>query len=204
MNISWFYLIKVKFSGHFWPYTLSAPSCTWFLMISMSVGLNLFILSWILVPICAPVKFLTCFPTWANNRNLIFQAKLQNSLCSCTSWGYMCNTNEICDTYPESSWYKLLKNARKSWNNHKSYCTILDNFGQKYPKTDTVDLLKKILTSQLGKQALKKIRKIIIQLHNVFCTGNYLQLFLSLEYVSSSALTHDVNNHRANMICTSS
>ena len=90
------------------------------------------------MPKCAPVKILTCFPTWANNRNLIFQAKLQNSLCSCTSWGYMCNTNEICDTYPESSWYKLLKNARKSWNNHKSYCTLLDNFGQKYPKTDTV------------------------------------------------------------------
>ena len=113
MNISWFYLIKVKFSGHFWPYTLSAPSCTWFLMISMSVGLNLFIISWVWVQICAPVKFLTYFPTWANNKNLIFQAKLQNSLCSCTSWGYMCNTNEICDTYSESSWYKLLKNAEK-------------------------------------------------------------------------------------------
>ena len=126
MNISWFYLIKVKFSGHFWPYTLSAPSCTWFLMISMSVGLNLFIISWVWVLICAPVKFLTYFPTWANNRNLIFQAKLQNSLCSCTSWGYMCNTNEICDTYPESSWYKLLKNARKSWNNHKSFWTLLE------------------------------------------------------------------------------
>ena len=98
MNISWFYLIKVKFSGHFWPYTLSAPSCTWFLIISMSVGLNLFIISWVWVLICAPVKFLTFFPTWASNRNLIFQAKLQNSLCSCTSWGYMCNTNEICDT----------------------------------------------------------------------------------------------------------
>ena len=131
MNISWFYLIKVKFSGHFWPYTLSAPSCTWFLMISMSVGLNLFIISWVWVQICAPVKFLTYFPTWANNRNLIFQAKLQNSLCSCTSWGYMCNTNEICDTYPESSWYKLLKNARKSWNNHKSFWTLLDKNTQK-------------------------------------------------------------------------
>ena len=33
---------------------------------------------------------------------------------------------------------KVLKNARKNWNNHKSYCTLLDNFGQKYPKTDTV------------------------------------------------------------------
>ena len=43
----------------------------------------------------------------------------------------MCNTNEICDTYPESSWYKLLKNARKSWNNHKSYITILDKNTQK-------------------------------------------------------------------------
>ena len=138
MNISWFYLIKVKFSGHFWPYTLSAPSCTWFLMIGMLVGLKLFIISWVWVHICAPVKFLTFFPTWASNRNLIFQAKLQNSLCSCTSWGYMCNTNDICDTDPESSWYKLLKNARKSWNNHKSYCTLLDNFGQKYSKTDTV------------------------------------------------------------------
>ena len=138
MNISWFYLIKVKFSGHFWPYTLSAPSCTWFLMIGMLVGLKLFIISWVWVHICAPVKFLTFFPTWASNRNLIFQAKLQNSLCSCTSWGYMCNTNEICDTYPESSWYKLLKNARKNWNNHKSLCALLDNFGQKYSKTDTV------------------------------------------------------------------
>ena len=138
MKISWFYLIKVKFSGHFLPYTLSAPSCTWFLMIGMLVGLKLFIKSWVWVHICAPVKFLTFFPTWASNRNLIFQAKLQNSLCSCTSWGYMCNTNDICDTYPESSWYKLLKNARKSWNNHKSYCTLLDNFGQKYSKTDTV------------------------------------------------------------------
>ena len=141
MNISWFYLIKVKFSGHFWPYTLSAPSCTWFLMIGMLVGLKLFIISWVWVHICAPVKFLTFFPTWASNRNLIFQAKLQNSLCSCTSWGYMCNTNEICDTYPESSWYKLLKNARKSWNNHKSYCTLLENFEQKYSKTDTVYLV---------------------------------------------------------------
>ena len=137
-NISRFNLIKVKFSGHFWPYTLSAPSCTWFLMIGMLVELKLFIISWVWVHICAPVKFLTFFPTWASNRNLIFQAKLQNSLCSCTSWGYMCNTNGICDTYPESSWYKLLKNARKSWNNHKSCCTLLDNFGQKYPQTETV------------------------------------------------------------------
>ena len=145
MNISWFYLIKVKFSGHFWPYTLNAPSCTWFLMIGKLVGLKLFITSWVWVHICAPVKFLTFFPTWASNRNLIFQAKLQNSLCSCTSWGYMCNTNEICDTYPESSWYKLLKNARKSWNNHKSYCTLLDNFGQKCSKTDTVDRPKKMV-----------------------------------------------------------
>ena len=72
MNISWFYLIKVKFSGHFWPYTLSAPSCTWFLMIGMLVGLKLFIISWVWVHICAPVKFLTFFPTWASNRNLIF------------------------------------------------------------------------------------------------------------------------------------
>jgi hypothetical protein len=31
-----------------------------------------------------------------------------------------------------------LKNARKNWNNHKSYWTLLDNFGQKYSKTDTV------------------------------------------------------------------
>ena len=83
MNISWFYLIKIIFSGHFWPYTLSAPSWT-------------------------------------------------------ASWGYLWNANEIYVTYPESSWYKLLKNARKSWNNHKSYCTLLDNFGQKYSKTDAV------------------------------------------------------------------
>ena len=112
-------------------------------MIGKLVGLKLFIISWVWVHICAPVKFLTFFPTWASNRNLIFQAKLQNSLCSCTSWGYMCNTNEICDTYPESPWYKLLKNARKNWNNHKSCCTLLDNFGQKYSKTDTVTGEKK-------------------------------------------------------------
>ena len=91
MNISWFYLIKVNFSGHFWPYTLSVPSCTWFLMIGMLVGLKLFIISWVWLHICAPVKFLTFFPTWASNRNLIFQAKLQNSLCSCTSWGIQWN-----------------------------------------------------------------------------------------------------------------
>ena len=154
MKISWFYLIKVKFSGHFLPYTLSAPSCTWFLMIGMLVGLKLFIKSWVWVHICAPVKFLTFFPTWASNRNLIFQAKLQNSLCSCTSWGYMCNTNEICDTYPESSWYKLLKNARKSWSNHKSYCTLLNNFGQKYSKTDTVPRWK--VHRKIVKQTLSK------------------------------------------------
>ena len=137
-NISWFYLIKVKFSGHFLPYTLSAPSCTWFFMIGMLVVLNLFIITWVRVHIYAPLKFFTFFLTWASSRNLILQAKLQNGLCSWTFWGYMCNTNGICDTYPESSWYKLLKNARKTWNNHKSYFTLLDNFGQKYPKTDTV------------------------------------------------------------------
>ena len=69
-------------------------------------------------------------------------------------WGYMCNTNEICDTYPESSWYKLLKNARKSLNNHKSYCTLLDNFGQKYSKMDTVVHLK----IQLGQAVHFKVR----------------------------------------------
>ena len=69
---------------------------------------------------------------WHLSRNLIFWAKLQNGLSSCTSWGYVCNTNEICDTYPESFWYKLLKKARKIWK------LIYHNFGQKYPKTDTV------------------------------------------------------------------
>ena len=166
MNISWFYLIKVKFSGHFWPYTLSAPSCFWFLMIGMLVGLKLFIISWVWLHICAPVKFLTFFPTWASNRNLIFQAKLQNSLCSCTSWGYMCNTNEICDTYPESSWYKLLKNARKSWNIHKSYCTLLDNFGQKYSKTDTVIFLETMWLLCISMD----IEQIIFLLRNPFIT----------------------------------
>ena len=48
------------------------------------------------------------------------------------------DTNKKCDTYPESSWYKLLKNARKTRNNHKLYFTLLDNFGQNYTKTDTV------------------------------------------------------------------
>ena len=82
MNISWFYLIKVTFFGHIWPYTLSAPSCTWFLMIGRLVGLTLFIISWVWVHMCAPVKFLTFFPKWTSNRNLIFQAKLHNNLCS--------------------------------------------------------------------------------------------------------------------------
>ena len=131
MNISWFYLIKVKFSGHFWTYTLSAPSCTWFLMIGMLVGLNLFIICWVWIPLGPPVKFWTCFPTWASNRNLNFQEKLQNGLCSCTSWSNVWHTIEMFDTYPESSWYKLLENTRKSWNNQKSYFTILDKNTQK-------------------------------------------------------------------------
>ena len=146
MNISWFYLIKVKFSGHFWPYTLSAPSCTWFLMIGMLVGLKLFIISWVWVHICAPVKFLTFFPTWDSNRNLIFQAKLQNSLCSCTSWGYMCNTNEICDTYPDISYWKMQEKVEIVTNHILHFWTILDkntrkrilwvrqnNYGNKIP-----------------------------------------------------------------------
>ena len=41
-------------------------------------------------------------------------------------------TNEIYDTHPESSWYKLLKNEKKSWNNHKIYFTILDRNTQKW------------------------------------------------------------------------
>jgi hypothetical protein len=100
---------------------------------------------------------LTFFPTWASNRNLIFQTKLQNSLCSYTSWGYMCNTNEMCDTYPENSWYRLLKNVRKSWNNHKLYCTLWDNFGQKYSKTDTVQRV--IFGSYFGPGAIHKRRR---------------------------------------------
>ena len=59
------------------------------------------------------------------------QAKLQNGLCSCTSWGYMWKTNEMYDTYPTSSWYKLLKIQEKV------EIIINYNFGQKYPKTDT-------------------------------------------------------------------
>jgi len=87
--------------------------------------------SWIWIPIGAPVKFRTCFPTWTNNRNPNFQEKLQNGLCSCTSWSNVWHTIEMFDTYPDSSWYKLLKNKRKSWNNQKSYFTILDKNTQK-------------------------------------------------------------------------
>ena len=36
----------------------------------------------------------------------------------------------------ESSWYKLLENTRKNWNNQKKYTCY--NLGQKFPKTDTV------------------------------------------------------------------
>ena len=87
--------------------------------------------SWIWIPLGPPVKFWTCFPTWASNRNLNFQEKLQNRLCSCTSWSNVWHTIEMFDTYPESSWYKLLENTRKSWNNQKSYITILDKNTQK-------------------------------------------------------------------------
>ena len=65
------------------------------------------------------------------SRNLNFQEKLQNGLCSCTSWSNVWHTIEMFDTYPESSWYKLLENTRKSWNNQKSYFTILDKNMQK-------------------------------------------------------------------------
>ena len=87
--------------------------------------------SWIWTPLGPQVKFWTCFPTWASNRNLNFQEKLQNRLCSCTSWSNVWHTIEMFDTYPESSWYKLLENTRKNWNNHKSYFTILDKNTQK-------------------------------------------------------------------------
>ena len=88
--------------------------------------------SWIWIPLGPPVKFWTCFPTWANNRNLNFQEKLQNGLCSCTSWSNVWHTIEMFDTYPERSWYKLLENTRKGWNNHKSYFAILDKNTQKW------------------------------------------------------------------------
>ena len=87
--------------------------------------------SWTWIPIGPPMKFWTRFPTWANNRNLNFQEKLQNGLCSCTSWSKVWHTIEMFDAYPESSWYKLLENTRKSWNNQKSYFTILDKNTQK-------------------------------------------------------------------------
>ena len=62
------------------------------------------------------------------------------------------------------------------------------------------------LTSQLGKQALKK--KLNLLVHNVhISTENYSQTFLSLEFSSSSAFTQ-LRMHRTavrdNMTCPSS
>ena len=125
-NIFWFYLIKVKFSGHFLPYTLSAPSCTWFFMIGMLVGRKLLIISWVWVHIYAPLKFLTFFPTWASNRNLILQAKLQNGLCSCTSWGilmkYLIHILKALDI----SYWKMQEKVEIITNPIVHFWTILD------------------------------------------------------------------------------
>ena len=123
--------MKVNFPWHFLSYTLIAPSFFWKCIISMLVEPISWKNSWIWTPLGPPVKFWTCFPTWASNRNLNFQEKLQNGLCSCTSWSNVWHTIEMFDTYPESSWYKLLENTRKSWNNQKSYFTILDKNTQK-------------------------------------------------------------------------
>ena len=123
--------MKVNFPWHFLSYTLIASSFFWKCIISMLVEPISCKNSWIWTPLGPPVKFWTCFPTWASNRNLNFQEKLQNGLCSCTSWSNVWHTIEMFDTYPESSWYKLLENTRKSWNNHKSYFTILDKNTQK-------------------------------------------------------------------------
>ena len=110
--------------------------------------------SWIWIPLGPPVKFWTCFPTWASNRNLNFQEKLQNGLCSCTSWSNVWHAIEMFDTYPESSWYKLLKNTRNSWNNQKSYFTILDKNTQKRilctPLSWLFGIQASLLISRLG------------------------------------------------------
>ena len=59
--------------------------CAWLCNITQCPFLEnfvqkLFIISWALVRISSLVKLLTCFPTLANNRNLIFKAKLQKWL----------------------------------------------------------------------------------------------------------------------------
>ena len=51
------------------------------------------------------------------------------------------------DTYPKSSWYKLLKNARKSWNNNKSYITILDKTKNKNGYCDPWEPCGKLVVS---------------------------------------------------------
>ena len=73
----------------------------------------------------------TNFPTWANIRNLNFQEKIEKWATYVVALPPVWHTIEMFDTYPESSWYKLLENTRKSWNNQKSYITILDKNTQK-------------------------------------------------------------------------
>ena len=104
---------------------MSAPSCTWFLMIGIEF-------------VCTYVHQWNFWPFFQHGPVIEIWFFKQN----CKIAYVLALPNEICDTYPESSWYKLLKNARKSWNNHKSNCTLLDICGQKYSKTDTVYYLR--------------------------------------------------------------
>ena len=61
----------------------------------------------------------------------IFKKNCKMGYVLALSWSNVWHTIEMFDTYPESSWYKLLENRRKSWNNQKSYFTILDKNTQK-------------------------------------------------------------------------
>ena len=111
--------MKVNFPWHFLSYTLIAPSFFWKCIISMLVEPILCKNSWIWIPLGPPVKFWTCFPTWASNRNLNFQENCK------IGYVLISNISIVCSYY-WNVWYKLLENTRKSWNNHKSYITILD------------------------------------------------------------------------------
>ena len=108
-------------NGGFWLFfktqflicTTNAPSCTWFFLVSMFIRLNLSIISWVWVHKPAPVKILACLLTLALNRNLKYQAKLQNGLCSCIPYAKIENSNNFCLLPYETLWFKEYKKAKK-------------------------------------------------------------------------------------------
>ena len=125
-----FFLLNVTFPEHFLPYTLIALSFFWKFIISMLVEPILYKNSWIWIPIGPPVKFWTCFPALANNRNLNFREKLQNGLCSCPSWSNVWHTIEIYYTNPESLIWAIEK--YKKHQNH--LLQLLDKNTPKLPR----------------------------------------------------------------------